>query len=108
MILSNERATEGRENMEEVDPRILQVIENSVAASRWRIAARFEGRETARQYRRLADERSRAATRLCSEVAAATADLDVRAKVASDEADHPRNARDGAGGLLARRTQTEN
>lgn len=91
----------------EVDPRVLLVIEHSVAASRWRIAARFEGRETARQYRRLADERSRAATRLCDEVAAATASLAEGAKVASDDADHPRHASDGAGGLMARRTQTE-
>lgn len=73
MSLQRRRATEGRTNME-VDRNVLLVIENSVAASRWRIAARFEGRETARRYRALADERSRAATRLCNEVAAATAD----------------------------------
>lgn len=91
----------------EVDPKVLLVIEHSVAASRWRIAARFEGRETARRYRALAEERSRAATRLCNEIAAATADSKDGAKVASDEADPPRLAHDGTGGLNTRRPQAE-
>lgn len=46
------------------DPKILAVIENSVAASRWRTAARFEGRDEAARFRRLADNRSAAATAL--------------------------------------------
>lgn len=46
------------------DPKILLAIEQSVAASRWRTAARFEGRETAAQFRRLAENRSAAATAL--------------------------------------------
>lgn len=49
-------------DMEALDPRIGMVIENSVAASRWRIAARFEGPETARRYRAFAQQRSAAAT----------------------------------------------
>lgn len=107
MSLQRRRATEGRTKME-VNPKVLLLIENSVAASRWRIAARFEGGETARRYRALADERSRAATQLCNEVAAATADSKDGAKVASDEADHPRLARDGTqGGWDARRSQAE-
>jgi len=46
----------------DADPRILTAIENAVAASRWRTAARFEGPETAAQFRRQAEVRSRAAT----------------------------------------------
>lgn len=44
------------------DPKILAAIDNSVAASRWRTAARFEGPETAAQFRRQAEVRTRAAT----------------------------------------------
>lgn len=44
------------------DPRILAAIENSVAASRWRTAARFEGPETAAQFRHQAETRTAAAT----------------------------------------------
>lgn len=44
------------------DLRILTAIENAIAASRWRIAARFEGPETAAQFRRNAEARSGAAT----------------------------------------------
>ena len=79
----------------EVDPKILPAIENAIAASRWRIAARFEGQQTAKRYRALAEERSRAATRLCSEIVAATTGSNGGAKVAGDEADHPRLADDG-------------
>lgn len=107
MNLSKRGATEGRANME-VDPRILSVVEHSVAASRWRIAARFEGPETARRYRAFAEDRSRAATRLMSEVTAATVTIKTDAKVAGDEADHPRLARDGVpGGNGTRRPQAE-
>lgn len=52
----------------EVDQSVRLSIENAVAASRWRIAARFEGPETARRYRRLADKRSAAATDLLNEL----------------------------------------
>jgi hypothetical protein len=44
------------------DPKILLAIEHSVAASRWRTAARFEGRDTAARFRRQAEARTRAAT----------------------------------------------
>jgi hypothetical protein len=54
----------------EVDARVRLVIENAVAASRWRIAARFEGPETARRYRRLADLRSRTAMQLLNKICA--------------------------------------
>ena len=95
-----EAATEGRTNMEEADPRILQVIENSVAASRWRIAARFEGPQTAAQYRRHAERRRAAATAILNEIATKT----------GREGQPPtglRHARDDAGGLGPRRAQTE-
>lgn len=59
--------------MEAIDPRIGLAIENALAASRWRIAARFEGPSTARRYKRLADTRSAAATALLREVVAAGA-----------------------------------
>ena len=44
------------------DPKILTAIEHSVAASRWRTAARFEGPKTAAQFRRQAEARTAAAT----------------------------------------------
>ncbi len=46
----------------DADPRILTAIENAIAASRWRIAARFEGPETAAQFRRQSMIRAAAAT----------------------------------------------
>lgn len=84
----------------EVDPRILLVIENSVAASRWRLAARFEGPLTARQFRRLADERSAAATALADEVATADQGREppVDRRLAHDETQ---------GGYAPRRPRTE-
>lgn len=62
MNLLESRASEGRDM--EVDERIGLAIENAVAASRWRVAARFEARETAAQFMRMADGRSSAATLL--------------------------------------------
>jgi hypothetical protein len=53
----------------DADPKILTAIENAVAASRWRTAARFEGRETAAQFRRNAAIRARAATRALTDFA---------------------------------------
>lgn len=53
----------------EVDERVTTAIDNAVAASRWRIMARFEQGETARRYRRLGDIRSAAATGLLDEMA---------------------------------------
>lgn len=53
----------------EVRDEIGLAIEHSIAASRWRIAARFEGPETAAQFRRLADSRSEAATSYLEEFA---------------------------------------
>lgn len=50
------------------DPRILLALENALAASRWRIAARYERADTARRYERLADLRSAAATELLNEL----------------------------------------
>lgn len=46
----------------DADPKILTAIENAIAASRWRIAARFEGPETAAQFRRQSTIRAAAAT----------------------------------------------
>lgn len=46
----------------DADPRILTAVENAVAASRWRTAARFEGPETAARFRRQAEVRRAAAT----------------------------------------------
>jgi len=53
----------------EVSGKIGLAIDNAVAASRWRIAARFEGRETATLYRAHAESRSAAATALLEEFA---------------------------------------
>lgn len=100
MILLLRRATEGRTNMEGLDPGILSVIEHSVAASRWRIAARFEGRETAAQYRRHAEQRRAAATAILNQIA-------TKADREGQNPAGPRHARGGAGGLSSRRTQTE-
>ncbi len=58
-------------DMEVLDPRIALVIENSVAASRWRIAARFEGPTRRVQFLRLAESRSAAATVILNEIEAA-------------------------------------
>lgn len=52
----------------EVDRRIGLAIENAVAASRWRVMARFEDRTTAARFMRLADIRSGAATLLLAEI----------------------------------------
>jgi len=65
------------------DPRILAAIDSAIAASRWRTAARFEGRETAAQFRRLAEARS----------AAATAQLASFAGTAGYQPDRPHSAR---------------
>jgi len=53
-------------------PNIIQAIDNAIASSRWQIAARFEGRERAAQFRRLADKRSAATTALLSGIGEAT------------------------------------
>jgi len=52
----------------EADPRIIEAIDNAVAANRWRVAARFESGETAAQYRRLGDKRSALARELLAEI----------------------------------------
>lgn len=57
----------------EANPKILLAIENAIAASRWRIAARFEARPQAERYRAHSRQRSAAATVLLNEVAAAGA-----------------------------------
>lgn len=79
------------------DPKILTAIENSVAASRWRTAARFEGRETAAHYRRQSDIRSAAATVHLNEVAKAGRQIPTS----------PRLARGGTGGLGTHPSQAE-
>lgn len=56
----------------EADPRIIQAIDNTVAASRWQIAARFEVGERADTYRRLAERRRAAVTVLLSGIGEAT------------------------------------
>lgn len=60
--------------MEAIDPRIGLAIENAIAASRWRIAARFEARPQAERYKAHSRQRSAAATALLHEVAAAGVD----------------------------------
>lgn len=65
--------------MEAIDPRIGLAIENAIAASRWRIAARFEARPQAERYRAHSRQRSAAATVLLTEVAAAGAGEETRA-----------------------------
>lgn len=62
----------------ETDPRILPAIESAIAASRWRIAARFEARPQAERYRAHSRHRSAAATALLNEVAAAGAGVETR------------------------------
>lgn len=55
----------------EVCPAIAEAIENSIAASRWRVAARLEkDRERAAQYARLARRRSEQASVLLAGVVA--------------------------------------
>lgn len=72
----------------EEDGRIVLAIENAVAASRWRMAARFEGPEAAARFRRLAAHRSAAATALLNQVARAGR---------GDNPTGPRCPRDGMG-----------
>lgn len=55
----------------EVDPRITLAIECALAASRWRVAARFEGPSRRAQYQRLSELRSAGATALLHEVVVA-------------------------------------
>lgn len=62
----------------ETDPRILPAIESAIAASRWRIAARFEAHPQAERYRAHSRQRSAAATALLNEVAAAGAGVETR------------------------------
>lgn len=62
----------------EVSEKVGLAIDNAIAASRWRIAARFEGRETAARFRRLADSRSAAATAQLEEFATADRGKPVR------------------------------
>lgn len=57
----------------EIEREIGLAIECAVAASRWRIAARFETPERARQFRSLAKDRSAAATVLLQKVVCGTA-----------------------------------
>lgn len=66
------------------DPKILTAIEHGVAASRWRTAARFEGRETAAQFRRQAEIRRAAATGLLTKFAGATGHQPSRSQSAHD------------------------
>lgn len=73
----------------EADPRILTAVENAIAASRWRIAARFEGPETAVQFRRQSTIRSAAATAGLTSFAGT---------VGAQSADRPHSARNPAGG----------
>ena len=81
----------------EVDGRIGLAIDNAVAASRWRIAARFEGRETAARFRRQAEHRSAAATAILNEVT----------RTVGVQSDSPRLARNDTGGLENRPSQSE-
>ena len=81
----------------EVDDRVRLAIENAVAASRWRIAARFEGPENRARYMRHAMQRGSAATALLNEIARTT----------EGEPRRPRLARSGPGGLISRRSQAE-
>jgi hypothetical protein len=72
----------------EVNPNIALAIEHSVAASRWRIAARFEGPQTAARFRRQAEERRAAATACIRDFAGA----------AGVQTDRPRSASRPLGG----------
>lgn len=74
--------------MEDLDPRIELAIQHGVAASRWRIAARFEGPETAARFRRQAEIRRDAATSLLQSFAGA----------AGVQTDRPRSASRPLGG----------
>lgn len=56
------------------DPKILAAIENGVAASRWRIAARFERANEAARFNRMADHRSAAATAILTDLTTAGRD----------------------------------
>lgn len=66
-----------------IDRNILLAIECATAASRWRIAARFEGPDTAAQFHALADKRSRAATRLLNRLGKAARSDDRAAPIAT-------------------------
>lgn len=78
------------------DPRILAALENAVAASRWRVAARFEGAETAAQFRRQGEIRRSAATDCLNDVAKAGRNIPASPRLASRE----------TGGRKIRRTQS--
>jgi hypothetical protein len=79
----------------EADTRIGLAIEHAVAASRWRYAARCEGRTVAERFMRLARHRSAAATALVREYAETGA--------AGVQPGHPLPTRDGSGGRGVRR-----
>lgn len=74
-------------------------IENAVAASRWRVLARSETEQTKAKFERLADIRSRAATRILSEMVGG----------AGHEAAHPPVAKGlhRGGSVNPSRTQTD-
>lgn len=68
------------------DPKILKAIENAVAASRWRTAARFEGRETAARFRCQADARHAAATACLESFTSADGPKPIRTRIPPDTA----------------------
>lgn len=75
----------------EADTRIGLAIEHAIAASRWRYAARCEGRTVAERFMRMAKHRSAAATALVRDFAETGA-------ASRSKAGHPLPTRDAPGG----------